>query len=89
MQEVKVSNGYQEFAKERATGSFEKIDNKLFNRSVSTDVLTHLDGVTSSLYFSKVHSNNELFIRGISTISAGTAPLIVLDDFLYNEPVAR
>lgn len=83
LQEVNVSNGYQEFAKERATGSFEKIDNKLFNRSVSTDVLTRLDGVVSSLYFSKAHTNNELFIRGISTISAGTAPLIILDDFPF------
>lgn len=83
MEEVKVSTGYQEIAKERATGSFDKIDNTSFNRSVSTDVLSRLEGIGSSLYFSKLHGTNELFIRGISTIFAGTAPLIVLDNFPY------
>ncbi|MGI8582642.1 MAG: STN and carboxypeptidase regulatory-like domain-containing protein, partial [Chitinophagaceae bacterium] len=71
---VEVNTGYQQILKESATGSFEKIDNNLFNRSVSTDVLSHLDGIASSVYFSKVHSSNEIFIRGISTINAGTAP---------------
>lgn len=83
MQEVTVSTGYQETTKESSTGSFDKIDNKLFNRSVTTDVISRLEGITSSLYFSKVSGTQGIFIRGISTIRAGTSPLIVVDNFPY------
>lgn len=83
MKEVTVSTGYQEISKVSTTGSYEKIDSALFNRSVSTDVLSRLDGVSSSVYFNKMRAKPEIFIRGISTISAGTAPLIVLDNFPY------
>ncbi|HEX8334150.1 MAG TPA: TonB-dependent receptor plug domain-containing protein, partial [Segetibacter sp.] len=83
MNEVTVSTGYQDLRKESATGSYDKINNALFNRRVSTDVLTRLEGITG-LYFSKVLGNNsDIFIRGISTIRAGTSPLIVLDNFPY------
>ncbi len=45
LDEVTVSTGYQTLPKERATGSFDQIDNPLFSRVVSTDVLSRLDGV--------------------------------------------
>jgi TonB-dependent starch-binding outer membrane protein SusC len=48
---VEYSTGYQKVSPERATGSFVQIDNELYNRRVSTDVLTKLDGVTSGMYF--------------------------------------
>jgi len=83
LQEVVVSNGYQLLPKERATGSFENIDHKLLNRSVGTDVLERLDGVASGLYFNRNRGGKELFIRGLSTLNAGTEPLIVLDNFPY------
>ena len=81
---VMVSTGYQTLPKERATGSFVQIDNNLLNRSVSTDILSRLDGVTSSLLFDRRDKENtKLQIRGISTVFASPQPLIILDNFPY------
>lgn len=51
LDEVIVSTGYQQLPKERVTGSFDVIDNDLYNRRVSTDVLTKIDGIASGVYF--------------------------------------
>ena len=84
LQDVVVSTGYQLIPKERATGSFENIDNKLLNRAVSTNVLDRLEGITSGLYFSHNRGGGrEIFIRGLSTLNASTEPLIVVDNFPY------
>lgn len=81
LQEVEiVSTGYQNIPKERATGSFTVIDNKLLNRAVSPDLITRLNGVTNGLLVSK---NGNLTIRGRSTIFSQTYPLIVVDNFPY------
>jgi len=81
--EVIVNTGYQSLSQERITGSFQKLDNKLLNRSVSADILSRLDGVTSSLYFSKELGTPKLFVRGLGTINGNTEPLIVLDNFPF------
>ncbi|WP_235833169.1 SusC/RagA family TonB-linked outer membrane protein [Arcticibacter tournemirensis] len=86
-----VSTGYQQIPKERATGSFVQINNELFNRRVSTNVLERLDGIASGVLFNTNQSSSyEPFnIRGRSTLltngtSKGAAdPLIVLDNFPY------
>ena len=83
LQEVLVSTGYQTLPKERATGSFETIDNKLLNRAVSTDIISRLEGVTGSIYFNHATDTKEIFIRGLSTLNASTQPLIVVDNFPY------
>lgn len=84
-----VSTGYQNIPKERATGSFTQIDNALFNRSVSTNVLDRLDGVASGVNFTKNippgGNQSTITIRGISTINANSQPLIVIDGFPYEE----
>jgi TonB-linked SusC/RagA family outer membrane protein len=49
---VEYSTGYQNISRERATGSFVQVDNQLFNRRISTDVLTKLDGVVPGVFFS-------------------------------------
>jgi len=85
LSEVVVSTGIQKIPKERATGSFDHIDNELFNRQISTDVLSRLDGIASSAMFDNrpgVGSNN-LSIRGLSTIFSNTKPLIILNNFPY------
>jgi TonB-linked SusC/RagA family outer membrane protein len=83
--EVQVSNGYQFIPKERATGSFDYVDNSLLNRSVSTDVISRLNGIASGLLFDKTAANPlNLQIRGMSTIQANTQPLIILDNFPYD-----
>lgn len=85
LQEVTVSTGYQQIPKERATGSFDFIDNKLLNRSVSTDILSRLRGVTSGLLFDNSSANDlNISIRGRSTLFANTQPLIILNNFEYD-----
>jgi TonB-linked SusC/RagA family outer membrane protein len=81
--EVVVNTGYQRVSKERSTGSFEKIDPALYNRTVTTDVLSRLEGITSGLFVSRIKGYPEYFIRGLSTLNASTGPLIVVDDFPY------
>lgn len=79
-----VSTGYQQLPKERATGSFVQIDKELINRSISTDILARLKGVSSGLNFDKTADNTlGISIRGRSTILSNTSPLIVLDNFPY------
>src|SRR5690606_21331506 len=52
---VEVNTGYQRIAKERATGSFEKIDNAALNILRSPNILDRLEGM-STLNFDK-HPN--------------------------------
>ncbi|RQP17269.1 MAG: SusC/RagA family TonB-linked outer membrane protein, partial [Parapedobacter sp.] len=49
LEEVMVNTGYYSVPRERATGSFTVIDNQLLNRSVSTDIISRLEGVTNGL----------------------------------------
>lgn len=96
LEEVVVSTGYEDIPLERATGSFEKIDNALLNRSVSMDVLSRLENVTTGVYFDKGSANfnftghrpiHDVFVHGVSTMRQGepgaNAPLIILDNFPY------
>lgn len=85
-----VSTGYQQVPKERATGSFVQLDNKLLNRRTSTNILDRLEGVTSGLSFNRnTNSSNgsnpsSLSVRGRSTIFANPNPLIVVDNFPFS-----
>lgn len=84
--EVIVSTGFQTIPKDRATGSFDLINNKLFNRQVSTDVTSRLEDVASSVLFDHREnggSEKSFSIRGLSTIYSNAKPLIVLNDFPY------
>lgn len=89
LKEVVVSTGYYQVPRERATGSFTQIDNQLLNRSVSTDILSRLENVTSGLQFERRNSIGEntqpasLRVRGVNTIYANNSPLIVLNNFPY------
>ncbi|WP_162846975.1 SusC/RagA family TonB-linked outer membrane protein [Mucilaginibacter gracilis] len=89
-----VSTGYQSLPKERATGSFDQIDNTLLNRRVSTNIIDRIDGVASGLFVSGLANitaiatqpsgkNSGITIRGVSTFMASTQPLIVVDNFPY------
>lgn len=86
---VSVFTGYQQIPKERATGSFVTIDNKLLNRSVSMDVLSRMEGVASGVAFYRSSKTDQpvLNIRGRSTIFANATPLIILDNFPYDGDV--
>lgn len=77
------STGFEKIPKERATGSFYKIDNELFNRKVGAKVIDRILEVTSGLMLNSANTAG-LTIRGLSTINANTAPLIVVDGFPYD-----
>lgn len=90
LDEVQVVNtGYQSLPKERATGSFSFIDNKLLNQRVSTHILDRLEGNVPGLIFNKNTTASsdggiDINIRGHSTLFANDQPLIVLDNFPYD-----
>lgn len=84
LEDVVVNTGYQRLPRERATGSFVQIDNNLINRSISSNILDRLKGVTSSLLFTEDPNHPPMTIRGIGTLTKGlTSPLIVIDNFPY------
>lgn len=84
LDEVIVSTGYQKIPKERATGSFDFIDNKTINEQSGTNILQRLKGVSSGVMFNpNIGNNNKLNVRGISTINGFQEVLIVLDNFIY------
>ena len=88
LQAVEVHTGYQDQRKLRTTGSFDNVDNDLLNRRVATNILDHIDGVTSGVIFNKNLTNGlnqaSISVRGRSTIFANPNPLIILDNFPYN-----
>jgi len=92
---ITVNTGYQTLPKERATGSFATIDNKLFNEEVTTNVLDRLEGNVPGLQFNHtaagapnvangINATPNISIRGHSTLFANDQPLIVVDDFPYD-----
>src|SRR5690606_7930148 len=84
LQTVFVSTGYQRLPKERATGSFDLIDNTLINRRVSANIIDRLQGIASGVAFNKTsNGSDEISIRGRSTIYSNATPLIVVDNFPY------
>lgn len=79
-----VSTGYQNIPKDRATGSFTVVDNKLLNRAVSPDLLSRLKGVTNGLLIDLQAGNpTGISVRGRSTLYSNTNPLIVIDNFPF------
>ncbi|MGB3103938.1 TonB-dependent receptor plug domain-containing protein, partial [Sphingobacterium siyangense] len=88
-----VSTGYQKIPKERATGSFEFVDNKLLNRKVSTDFVSRLQDVVPGIsIFDKGQRETKGFlmrmnVRGQSSLTAAS-PLIVVDGVPYESKLA-
>ncbi len=83
---VTINTGYQRLSPERTTGSISQVNNDLLNRSVATNVLSHIENVLPGILFDHGDAarNDQLLIRGRSTIFSNAAPLIVLDNFPYD-----
>lgn len=64
-----LSSGYFRLPKERATGSFEHVDNELFNRNVGPDVITRLKGLTTSTIFGSVDNTPSYTAPSGNTVS--------------------
>ncbi|WP_166670677.1 SusC/RagA family TonB-linked outer membrane protein [Olivibacter sp. XZL3] len=80
-----VSTGYQEIAKERATGSFQKINEQTLNTKISQDIASKIEGEISGIVFNT--GGESMTIRGTSTINANKAPLIVVDGFPITQDI--
>jgi TonB-linked SusC/RagA family outer membrane protein len=79
-----VSTGFQNLPKERATGSFSTVSKQQLERQVTPDIISRLEGVTSSLVFNRDGlGRRQLRVRGQNTIYANAEPLIVVDNFPY------
>ncbi len=90
-----INTGYQSIPKERAVGSFVQVDNKLLNRSVSTNILDRLNGIVPGLSFqtndlvgNRIQTNpnsrrSPITIRGESTFLSSTSPLVIVDNFPF------
>jgi TonB-dependent starch-binding outer membrane protein SusC len=84
LEAVTVSTGYYQLPAERVTGSFTQIDQETLNRSNSADILGRLKGVSNSILFDERNEREpKISVRGLSTLYAGQAPLIVLNNFPY------
>ncbi|HYH56939.1 MAG TPA: carboxypeptidase-like regulatory domain-containing protein, partial [Anseongella sp.] len=59
LERVVVNTGLYQIPRERATGSFTHIDDTLLSRSVTTNILDRLEGITSSLQFDRRHIDGE------------------------------
>jgi len=84
-----VSTGYQLIPKQQATGSFSLISPGQFERRVSPDVFSRLEGIASGLLFNKntllsASGGLDLSVRGRSTIYANDQPLVILDNFPFS-----
>lgn len=89
--------GYQQLPKERATGSFVMLGQADINRSVTTDILSRMNNITSGMLTITVDGaakittgpstqNLGYSIRGVSTLSpvlVNTNPLVIVDNFPY------
>lgn len=82
---VKLNTGFQEIPKERATGSFTVIDNKLYNEQVGKSLIDRLEFITNGYTTQpqRISSNRQPVIRGVTSFSAVNDPLLIVDNFPY------
>lgn len=85
---IQMATGLQAVPKERSTGSFSYLNNKVLNQQVGSTILDRLNGVASGVLFDDTKTKTDqkklsLSIHGLSTINGPQDPLIVLDNFVY------
>lgn len=82
-----VITGYQKVEANKVAAAYTKIDVKNFERRGAADIVSGVEGLSSALVLSTNPSDptgsKEFSIRGVSTLSGNTQPLIVLDGFQY------
>jgi TonB-linked SusC/RagA family outer membrane protein len=93
LNEVEINTGIYKISPERSTGAFTYIDKKLLNRSVGSNIIDRLEGITNGLNFDRrslslsgentLKRSPDLKIHGTSTIESNESPLIIIDNFPY------
>lgn len=89
---IEANTGYQRVKPNEVTGSLTVVDNKLFNRAVTPNVLERLDGLVPGLIFNRrigTANATDISIRGISTLESDKRPLIVVDNFPYEGAISN
>ena len=85
-----VSTGYQKLPKERATGSFEFVNNEALNQTISGNIIDRIELQVPGLLVDRNEGAPDKFlIRGRSSIYADVQPLIVLDGFPYDGDIGN
>lgn len=81
-----VVTGYQKLNVNEAAGSFNTVNMETFNKKISPNISSTLEGLSPSLVVATDPSSNEkkLTIRGISTLESSSEPLIIVDGFPYS-----
>lgn len=81
---VTVNTGYQSLPRERATGSFSTVDNKMLNKQVTVNIMDRLSTAANGIVVDNGHDDvPQMMVRGLSTIRGPKDPLIVVDNFPY------
>lgn len=78
LEDFVVNTGYQRISKERATGSYATLNKDILDNRLQPNLATMLEGQLAGL---TVDQNNQIVIRGISTLNASRKPLIVIDGY--------
>ncbi|MBB6237529.1 TonB-linked SusC/RagA family outer membrane protein [Pedobacter sp. AK013] len=90
LDEVQVHTGYQVLPKERSTGSFTTLDNKLLAQQVGPNIISRLEAISSGLIVDRsTNGGGRLMIRGLSSIQGPKAPLVILDNFPYEGDISN
>jgi len=76
--DVVVNTGYQRISKERVTGSYAIATSETFENRLQPNLATMLEGQLAGL---TIDQNNQITIRGVSTLNASKKPLIVIDGY--------
>ena len=74
-----IVTGYQKILKERATGSFSVVTAKDYKGKMETDIMSRIEGLVTGL----VNYDNQISIRGVSTVYGNRDPLYVVDGIPY------
>jgi len=90
LDDVQVHTGYQTLPKERTTGSFTTLDNKLLAQQVGSNIVSRLEAISSGLIVDRsTNGGGRLMIRGLSSIQGPKTPLIILDNFPYEGDISN
>ena len=77
-----VITGYQTLSKERATGSFDKVDSSVLSSRPTADLSTALQGLVAGMQATEKEDGSiDFLIRGSSSLYADKKPLLVVDGF--------
>jgi TonB-linked SusC/RagA family outer membrane protein len=86
---IEYNTGYQKVPKDRVTGSFAFMDKELVDRRVGANISDRMEGVVPGMLFNRNTNNNEISIRGQSTLLSSAAPLVVVDDVPLEGPLSN